>query len=271
MRKQITRDDLAWITAGTTTREVCTRLRQPYWRVSAALRKFGIKLARPYRKVRLAFYEERAETINFLRQYQTLREIGERYGISRERVRQIIAATGGPSYSEVRHLARVPWTCAECGKKEMLPPYRAKIVRMHPACFRAAVLRRGKEVVDARLAGKRWLEIAAERRPNSSSSRTNYTNEALQARRYLRSIDAPPSLWEAVFPGVRRPHDALSRARMREGQARFKASMTRQQQEQWRVWHRNRILEGQRKARLERQDDNDGNVAERPPVARDGS
>jgi hypothetical protein len=61
---------------------------------------------------------------------ETMEHVGESYGISRERVRQILGRAGVRSRrggtKGHRRVEYVEWRCASCGKTEMRPPFRAR-------------------------------------------------------------------------------------------------------------------------------------------------
>ena len=117
----------------------------------------------------------------------TMQEIGNKFSISRERVRQIIISRGRPDLcgatgSQImrqRHTEiLVDLTCANCGKKIKRIPSRAQTQTCSRKCFgelkglplEDTCFVMGPVILEMREAGYKWREIDAALKIKSSAS-----------------------------------------------------------------------------------------------------
>ncbi len=160
---------------------LCLQLGTSYSMTRRALEELGIKRKWPRGRPqnRTAKHIARDAEIILLREQdppETLQQIGDRFGISRERVRQILNARGrtdlcGEAWWRLvrqRHEAQlVEWTCANCGKAEKRRGKAVEAKTCSRRCFgehKRPPLEEtnyvlGPRILELREAGKTWDKI----------------------------------------------------------------------------------------------------------------
>jgi hypothetical protein len=157
---------------------------------------------------------------------KSLQQVGDEFGVTRERVRQICARLGvDAADSRVARIRKTypKVTCKECGKVKFLRP-REKMC--DPSCYTRRRLHFGEIIVRRRIAGEAWLDITPTFYPDKP--RNSYESLARWARQYLEHVNAPDETWAIVFPGQGKKHSDLARERMREGRRRHREWKWRQ-------------------------------------------
>lgn len=163
--------------------------------------------------------DRRAAIIAFRAAGKSMQAIADIYGLSRQRIEQILKRTDAPKFN-ANVVDRVLWTCPVCGGVWKLRPgqlkTRQKVGECSP-CVSLRSARRGKAIVERRLAGETWMDIQHSIAQDFHNT-SNHTGIARDARAYLKLNDASAEVWEIVFPGRGRPRTARARQRISIGQ-----------------------------------------------------
>ena len=149
---------------GMTLQEIAAEIGYGYGHLAHVVKQLGLKAARPKQSVeKIEANKARAAEFAALRPRLTFEEIGDRYGITRERVRQVLKAHGYTNllgtHSRPWKWVRVTRICLHCKTEfQVTPKSRRKF------CSRVCGRRYheksdlAEKVIELRRSGKTWRE-----------------------------------------------------------------------------------------------------------------
>lgn len=147
--------------------------------------------------------EKITEVADLRRQRLGYAEIGKRYGVSGERIRQLLRDYGYPDllgrvFSPVTPEVYEVRDCPQCHKEFKARKDGDQIFCVQWCRMRHRHIGEGRSIIARRTAGERWASIAID----VSGSETNLRTSYLYAMYALQHDKANPDAWRAVFPRV---------------------------------------------------------------------